>query len=340
MLTMEQRKDRFREAINGYDRQSLTTAEFRRQLYLAHSEGLLGELLQQSILQFQPQTCGDDPSSILPPASETRSILSPVADRNGSRSASEQHQVESSSLSIASASQPPLAVLYSEVAALLREWEDSAALSESFAVRLVDFILRHPGIAHRMHVVKKERTAPQFDMKKLEEAVHYICSRASENLGAVKLNKILYYSDMTHYAQTGNAITGATYAKQFRGPVPKQVVPAIDHLVHDRRLSVENVSYFDFVKREFTTFGATDDTVFSKAEIERMDFVIHSIDKFSAREISDISHTIVWKSAELGETLPYDSFFVAYLGDITDEDMKRALTAVQRVEKENGHVYA
>jgi uncharacterized phage-associated protein len=192
-----------------------------------------------------------------------------------------------------------------------------------------------------MFVVKtKERSAPQFDMKKLEEAVHYICARASDNLGAVKLNKILYYADMTHYAQTGGAITGATYAKQARGPVPKQVVPAIEHLQRSGRLTVENVSYFDFVKREFTTHGDTDDSVFSKAEIERLDEVIRSIDKFSAREISDISHTIVWKSAELGETLPYDSFFVSYLGDLTDDDIKIAQKAVESVEKDSGQVYA
>jgi hypothetical protein len=42
--------------------------------------------------------------------------------------------------------------------------------------------------------------------------------------GAVKLNKILYYADMLHYAHTGAPITGATYAKRQQGPVPKQVV--------------------------------------------------------------------------------------------------------------------
>lgn len=145
---------------------------------------------------------------------------------------------------------------------------------------------------------------------------------------------------MMHYARTGHAITGATYAKQQQGPVPKQVLPAIAHLEQARRLDVENISYFDFAKREFTAFGSTDDFVFSKAEIELLDYVIQSIDKFSAREISDVSHTIVWKSAELGETLPYDSFFVSYLGDVTDDDMKRVQETIQKIEKENGHVYA
>jgi hypothetical protein len=145
---------------------------------------------------------------------------------------------------------------------------------------------------------------------------------------------------MMHSAQTGDAITGATYAKQRRGPVPRQVLPAIDHLVQAGRLSVQNISDFDFVRREFTTHGETEDSVFSRAEIEKLDYVVHSIDKFSGREISDISHTIIWNAAELGETLPYDSFFVSYLGDLTEDDMTRVQESIQEVEKETGRVYA
>src|SRR5262245_5679250 len=46
-LSHEQRKARLGEALNGYDQQALTTADFLRQLRLAHSEGLLAGLLRQ-----------------------------------------------------------------------------------------------------------------------------------------------------------------------------------------------------------------------------------------------------------------------------------------------------
>jgi Protein of unknown function (DUF4065) len=57
------------------------------------------------------------------------------------------------------------------------------------------------------------------DMMRLEEAVLFICSTClpEHQLGAVKLNKILYYSDMLHCAQTGRSITGATYVKRDTG---------------------------------------------------------------------------------------------------------------------------
>lgn len=185
-----------------------------------------------------------------------------------------------------------------------------------------------------------KRRKVQLDMKKLEEAVHYVCAKAGDSLGAVKLNKILYYADMLHYALTGAPITGATYAKQQRGPVPKQVLPAIDHLVQARRLSCQNVSLFDFVRRRFDAHGETDISVFSKEEIERLDDMIREFDRATAAELSDLSHTIVWRSAELGETLPYDSFFVSYLGDLTDEDMARVQASIAKVERSTGHVYA
>jgi hypothetical protein len=116
-------------------------------------------------------------------------------------------------------------------------------------------------------------------------------------------------------------------------------LPAIEHLVHSRRLTTQNVSYFDFVKRDFTAHGETDLSVFSKEEIALLDEMISKIDQFSARGISDVSHTNVWKSADLGEVLPYDSFLVSYQGVITDEDMSRVQASIKETERQTGRTY-
>lgn len=182
----------------------------------------------------------------------------------------------------------------------------------------------------RLSVVK-DQSRIQLDMRKLEEAVHYILSKT--DFGAIKLNKTLFYADMVHYGVTGSAITGARYVKRQRGPAPAQILPAIQHLVDAQRLTQQDVSDFDLVRREFTTHGETDISVFSKEEIERLDEMIHSIDRYTAKGISDVSHTIVWTAAEMGETLPYDSFFVSYLGDMIDEDVKRVQAAIKKTEE-------
>lgn len=170
------------------------------------------------------------------------------------------------------------------------------------------------------------------DMRKLEEAVHYVCDNCemADRLGAVKLNNIIYYADMDSYAETGRSITGATYIKQRRGPVPREILTAIENLKTAGRLDSQNVSVFDLVRREFNARGATDMDALSKDDIVRLDKMIRFVCKHSAEEISEISHTIVWDAADLGEVLPYETFLVSYLGEITDEDVKVAQGALSR----------
>jgi len=180
-----------------------------------------------------------------------------------------------------------------------------------------------------------------FDMMKMEETIHFICStcKPEDRLGAVKLNKILYYSDMTSFAETGKSITGATYAKRQNGPVPKQVTEAIDNLRRAGRLETRNVSVFEHVRRQFDARGATDVSIFHADEIARVGDMITAVCEHTANEISEISHTLVWRVADMGEDLPYESYFVSYLDDLTTEDQTVVAGALARA-KENGRIYA
>jgi uncharacterized phage-associated protein len=174
-----------------------------------------------------------------------------------------------------------------------------------------------------------------LDMMRLEEAVLFICStsRPEDQLGAVKLNKILYYSDMLHFAQTGKPITGATYIKRQRGPVPKEIVEAINKLKSAGRLTTSEVSIFDKTRREF---GAVDEPslkIFQHAELKMINDMISYVCGYNAQEISDISHTVVWEVADMGEELPYESFLVSYLGDVDEDDIRLALQIIADREK-------
>jgi len=161
------------------------------------------------------------------------------------------------------------------------------------------------------------------DMMRLEEAILFICTtcRQEDRLGAVKLNKILYYSDMLHFAQTGKSITGATYVKRQRGPVPKEVVEAINNLKRANRLETREVSIFDKTRREFDALDEPRLSIFDHSELKLINDMIGAVCGFNAREISDISHTVVWHVADMGEELPYSSFLASYLGDVTDADI-------------------
>jgi uncharacterized phage-associated protein len=164
------------------------------------------------------------------------------------------------------------------------------------------------------------------DMMRLEEAVLFICStcREEDRLGAVKLNKILYYSDMLHFAKTGSSITGATYVKQQRGPVPKEVVEAINRLKAAGRLNTHEISIFDKTRREFEALDEPDFKIFTHPQLQLIQNMISTVCGYDAQEISDISHTVVWEVADLGEELPYASFLVSFLGDVDEDDVSLA----------------
>ena len=183
---------------------------------------------------------------------------------------------------------------------------------------------------------EKKKHATPFNMKKFEEAVHYVCSAVTEQdqLGAVKLNKILYFADMTSYAETGRSITGATYVKQFRGPVPTQVVPAIKFLEQEGRLTVSHVSLVASKRRQYATAGGTDTKLFEAGELERINDMIRFVCDHTAPEISDISHHAVWQAADIGEVLPCETFLVSYAGDIGEKEIAVAQAAVLTAAKD------
>lgn len=71
----------------------------------------------------------------------------------------------------------------------------------------------------------------QFDREKLKAAILYACRRCGPNrLGAVKLHKVLYYSDMLRYVQSGRSITGSTYRKRPLGPTCDQLLGTLKDL--------------------------------------------------------------------------------------------------------------
>jgi hypothetical protein len=186
----------------------------------------------------------------------------------------------------------------------------------------------------------KKKNAAGFEMKKLEEAVHYICANTTEQdrLGAVKLHKVLYYADNLSHAQTGRAITGSTYVKQRLGPIVTQMKTAVELLEREARLKVTHVSQFDYKRRVFETAGETDTTVFEPGELERLNEAIRFVCGQGAMDISELSHHIVWQAADIGEVLPYNTFLVAYLGDIGEAEIALAQDVIRDAAKD-GRAY-
>lgn len=159
---------------------------------------------------------------------------------------------------------------------------------------------------------------------KLKSLAHYICWKCQDpaTLGAVKLNKVLWFADTTAFIMWGKPITEATYVKQQFGPVPSSIYAALHELVTERKLVIRDMPHFGKAKREFIALVSADISMFSPEEISLVDEVIHEIcNNHTATSISEASHDRIWELAEIGETIPYQAVLASELGEITDADL-------------------
>ncbi|HEX9660433.1 MAG TPA: hypothetical protein VGA18_09030, partial [Rhodothermales bacterium] len=62
--------------------------------------------------------------------------------------------------------------------------------------------------------------------------MHYVCYKAPnpKKLGATKLNKILFFSEMQSFLLSGNAIAGEKYVKRQFGPTSFHLLSTLDTL--------------------------------------------------------------------------------------------------------------
>lgn len=170
----------------------------------------------------------------------------------------------------------------------------------------------------------------KFNYEKFKDLVHYICHTADrDELGAVKLNKILWYSDIESYINRGTPLTGAVYIKRQFGPVPKDVLRALEDLSAERKMVVRDIPFFRDKKREYISLAEPDIGRFKAPEISLVANIMHYIcHHHTAESISDATHDIIWELAEIGEEIPYCAVYGAILGEITEEDIKWAKESI------------
>ena len=173
--------------------------------------------------------------------------------------------------------------------------------------------------------MKIEKPAVQFDREKLLEAVYFVCSVSDPSkLSNVKLHKILYFSDMMRFLETGRPITGVEYIKQKMGPTARHLAWAFRELQSCGALKVSKEEFHGFIKKRYET---KEDYPIRKMSAEEKDMLKEATDYFSdmsARETSEISHNAAWRSARMGEVIPYHSVYRLLPVELDDDDMKWA----------------
>lgn len=170
-----------------------------------------------------------------------------------------------------------------------------------------------------MSLAKQDRT---------EAVAHYVIARADVNkLGAVKLNKVMWYADLEAYRRCGRTITGQTsYEKRQYGPVPNNIVRAIRHLEQTDVITTRMVPTFgDKDRRQFVWLKEPDVSVFSSDEVDILNGAINWVcDSHTATSISELTHNTLWEQAELGEQIPVGAATITP-DDLDGDDIAWAL---------------
>lgn len=166
------------------------------------------------------------------------------------------------------------------------------------------------------------------DAKKFKALVHYVCWKTSEDrvLGAIKLNKTLFFADLWTYAERGTPLTGESYQKREHGPVSRTLLRTLDELAEEgavfvRRASPPHHGRLDVIARTKPEI----DACFTADEISLIDDAIHyACYEHKTHEISEESHDIIWQLAEIGEEIPYHAMLASELGEVTPEHLEWA----------------
>lgn len=168
------------------------------------------------------------------------------------------------------------------------------------------------------------------DREKLKTLIHYVCWKVEPAiLGSIKLNKVLWLSDLSMYVSFGEAMTGEHYVKRQFGPVSLSGPGLIGELEHEKRLVVRRRDAFGYDKVDYIALTKPDISAFKPDEISLVDSAIQYVCyEHTAREISAKTHDVIWELADLGEEIPYEAMLASRLGEVTPEDLAWAKTLV------------
>jgi Antitoxin SocA-like, Panacea domain len=174
----------------------------------------------------------------------------------------------------------------------------------------------------------------QFDREKLKAVILYACNRCqASELGAVKLHKVLYVSDMLYYAYLGTPLTGATYRKRTHGPTCDDLLPALRELERAGAVEVREVEYFGYRKKEYLARAPAQIERLGPAALELLDDVIDFVCRDNtAQTISEYSHNRAWEMAEFGDVLSYNSVFQIFPTEMSPEVMDIVRAEVKTLE--------
>jgi hypothetical protein len=160
-------------------------------------------------------------------------------------------------------------------------------------------------------------------MQRFRELIIYISKKSESDpyFGAIKLNKILYYSDFRAFERFGVPLTGVKYFRLPKGPAPKSMMPVQAALVREGAIRVDLVKIAGYDQHRTIALREPVLEHFKTDELLLVDEIIAELRQQTATEVSDASHDVRWRTLHHKDDMPYE---FAFLSDeqITDEEIE------------------
>lgn len=155
-----------------------------------------------------------------------------------------------------------------------------------------------------MHpIFSGERT---FSASRLATMMGYLSSRGVE-LYKTKLNKLLFYSDLTAYYLTGRGISGSHYVHLPFGPVPNTYENVLTLAEVSGNVSLEPLPNTRSAVRITSGENASAASELLNADEKKViDWVIETYGHLTSAEITEFSHEeLAYKNTRMGEPIAY-----------------------------------
>src|ERR1022692_4597062 len=108
-----------------------------------------------------------------------------------------------------------------------------------------------------------------LEIQRVQAAAHYVISKTDPGqLGYIKLNTVLWYSDLEHYRWHGVSITGLhQYTRMPQGPVSNDIVRAVGRLTNEGQLEERLVEMNGFARRQMISVKEPEISMLTAAQI-------------------------------------------------------------------------
>lgn len=153
-------------------------------------------------------------------------------------------------------------------------------------------------------------TEPLYNHDKFEELLVYVVSQVENEStnGDTKLNKLLYFADVTAFRRTGRPISGARYQHQKRGPIATPLMPVRKELEGSRLAVNERKFGNGAVQRRTKALDEPDISVFTDDEQQIINEIVARFRNCNAKEMEDFAHEEpAWRITEDGADMSYRS---------------------------------